>query len=122
MSTSPGTWLPPYAAYLALALVVVANAIGNVLLKLGSTTGRSGYLVLGAVPIPTLAGIGCFALAIVLYAWALRVVELHFAQIVVSLQYVAVIALSVVLLGEQISPQRWIGIALILVGLLICAR
>jgi len=41
---------------------------------------------------------------------------------VVSVQYVAVIALAAVLLGETISTPQWIGIALIAAGLFVCTR
>jgi drug/metabolite transporter (DMT)-like permease len=107
--------------FLALALVVAGNAAGNILLKLGATTSRESALF-GLLNWQTLCGIGCFALGILSYAWALKHIELHVAQIAVSLQYVAVIALAAFVLGENVTSNQWIGMALIGIGLFVCAR
>jgi len=52
----------------------------------------------------------------------LRQFELHVAQVVVSLQYVAAMFLASWVLGEQISPGQWLGITLIAAGLYMCLR
>jgi len=113
---SPRTW-----GFLALAFVVAGNAAGNILLKIGAMASQERALY-GSVNWQTLCGIGCFAIGIVSYAWALKHIELHVAQIAVSLQYVAVIALAALLLGEHVTPNQWIGIVLIGAGLFVCAQ
>ena len=107
--------------FLALILVIAGNAAGNLLLKVGAMTPQKNALF-GLCNWQTIAGIGCFAFGIVSYAWALKHVELHIAQIVVSLQYVAVIVLAAVVLGEQVTSSQWLGIALIGLGLFVCTR
>jgi len=104
-----------------LVLVILANAAGNVLLKIGAGPNVNRTLF-GVITWQTAAGVACFALSVVAYAWALKHIELHVAQIVVSLQYISVIVLSVLLLGEQISMTQWCGIALIAAGLFVCSR
>jgi drug/metabolite transporter (DMT)-like permease len=106
----------------ALGLVILGNAAGNLLLKLGADAARTRVGILGLLNWQTAAGITCFGLAILIYAWVLKHLELHTAQIVVSLQYVAVITLAALLLGERISVTQWFGIALIAVGLFLCTR
>jgi len=106
--------------FLALGLVVIGNACGNVLLKLGANA--RGPALFGPVAWQTLGGVACFGAGIGLYAWALRQFELHVAQVVVSLQYVAAMFLASWVLGEQISPGQWLGIALIAAGLYMCLR
>lgn len=106
-------------AYLALGIVIVGNAAGNLLLKLGAT-GYDSDQPFGMLNWRIGAGICCFGFAIIAYAWALRYLELHIAQIVVSIQYIAVILLAAFLLGEHISPEKWGGIGLIAIGLYLC--
>ncbi len=106
--------------FLALGLVVVGNACGNLLLKLGASA--RGPALFGLFAWQTLGGIACFGAGIALYAWALRQFDLHVAQVVVSLQYLAAMFLAAWVLGEQISPSQWLGIALIAAGLYMCLR
>lgn len=108
--------------YLALALVVIGNAAGNVLLKLGAGVNDSRQMLFGLVAWQTLLGMACFGFGLLAYAWALKQFELHAAQIIVSLQYVLAIFLAMWLLGEHISPAKWAGIALIATGLYLCMR
>lgn len=112
---------PRFLGYLALAMVIAGNAAGNIFLKLGATSGK-GNAIFDLINWRTAIGIACFAFGILAYAWALRHIELHVAQIVVSVQYVAVIALAALLLGEHVSQSQWIGIALITLGLIVCTR
>lgn len=111
-----------FAGYLALGLVIVGNSIGNLLLKLGANVTDSRQMVLGLLPWQTVAGMSCFAFGLLAYAWALKQFELHAAQVVVSMQYVAAIFLATWILGEQITPMKWLGIGLIALGLFLCAR
>jgi len=104
-----------------LGFVILANAAGNLLLKIGAADSAN-RAVFGTYSWQTIGGVGCFALSVLAYAWALKHIELHVAQIVVSLQYIAVIALSALLLREQISFAQWWGIALIAAGLFVCTR
>lgn len=108
--------------YVALGVVILGSSLGNLLLKLGAKASASGNLILGVLTWQTIAGILCFGCGLIAYAWALKQFDLHTAQIVVSLQYVCIILLSYFLLGEQISMNQWIGIALIGIGLFVCTR
>jgi drug/metabolite transporter (DMT)-like permease len=107
--------------FAALALVIIGNAAGNVLLKLGASPNAS-RLQLGPFNWQTVAGVVCFGFGVLAYAWALKHIELHVAQIVVSLQYITVIMLAALLLGEQISLTQWCGMALIGAGIFVCTR
>jgi drug/metabolite transporter (DMT)-like permease len=109
--------------FAALALVIVGSSAGNVLLKIGARAGaHAANLMFGLVAWQTLAGIASFSLGVLAYAWALKQFDLHSAQIVVSLQYVSVILLSYFVLGERIASNEWLGMALIALGLFVCAR
>lgn len=107
--------------FVALAVAIAGNAAGNILLKLGAAPGVDRFFF-GIVGWQTLAGIACFAVNVIFYAWALKQFDLHVVQIVVSLQYIVVIGLAALLLGENVSLTQWCGIALIAAGLFVCSR
>lgn len=110
-----------FFGFAALVLVIIGNATGNVLLKLGANPDVNRPLF-GVFAWQTITGIACFGLGILAYAWALKHLDLHVAQIVVSLQYITVIMLAAWLLGEQISFSQWLGMAMIAVGIFVCMR
>lgn len=107
--------------FMALAIAIAGNAAGNLLLKLGAAPNVD-RVIFGLVGWQTLAGIACFAVNVIFYAWALKQFDLHVAQIVVSLQYILVIALAAWLLGEHVTTNQWLGIALIATGLFVSTR
>lgn len=107
--------------FAALGIAILGNAAGNLLLKLGANA-TSNRIIFGIFGWQTAAGIACFALNVIVYAWALKQFDLHVVQIIVSVQYVVVIALAALVLGEQITLAQWCGIALITAGLFVCTR
>lgn len=111
-----------WLAFAALGFVILGNALGNLLLKLGANTPPGRPLLLGLVPWQTVAGIAFFASGILAYAWALKHIHLHEAQVVVSLQYVLAILLAALVLGENIAPGKWLGMGMIALGLWLCMR
>jgi len=115
------TSLQKFAGFGALASVIVLNSSANVLLKIGAGKNNS-RLYFDIATWHTFAGIACFAMAVVIYAWSLKHFPLHIAQSIVAVQYILTMILAANLLGEAISPSRWIGIGLITVGLYFCVR
>ena len=107
-------------AFCALLAVVLGNILGNVFLKVGAGSDVGGYKVLGLFGWPTLVGLCFYGSGVLLYAWALRTVELHIAQAVLALQFAGAIAVAAFFFDEPISPQKWVGLILIFVGLLVC--
>jgi undecaprenyl phosphate-alpha-L-ara4N flippase subunit ArnE len=56
-------------------------------------------------------------MAFLFYAMLLKRLPLSLAQAIMSMQFVLVIIAANFLLGEQIDAARWVGIALMAVGL-----
>ena len=108
--------------FVALGAVVVASSLGNVLLKLGARIDAPERLLFGLVAWQTLFGIASFGCGVLFYAWALKFIDVHVAQSVVAVQYVAIILLAVLFLGERVPPQQWWGMGLIALGLYLCTR
>ena len=103
--------------YAAMFLVVAGNVVGNVLIKVGASPPPGREYLFGLFGWQTAAGIGCFGASVLLYAWGLKYLPLHVAQAVVSLQFAGAVLAAAFLLGEAISPQKWLGIVFIWVGL-----
>lgn len=63
-----------------------------------------------------LACMGCYAVSIVVWAAAMKLVPVNFAYPFLALGFVAGAFMSRLLLGEAIPPLRWIALAIIAVG------
>jgi multidrug transporter EmrE-like cation transporter len=64
-------------------------------------------------------GILCFGADAVFWTLALRVLDVSLAFPVSSLGFVFVVVLSHVWLREEVSAERWIGVSLILAGVVL---
>jgi drug/metabolite transporter (DMT)-like permease len=102
---------------LGFVLMIGLTAAGNILMKLGASVPLAQRPILGLVAWQSCAGIAIFAAAVTVYAVLLQWLPLSVAQSFAALQFVAVILASSWILGESISLPRWIGIALIAVGI-----
>jgi drug/metabolite transporter (DMT)-like permease len=102
------------------AALVACTVAGNLLLKHGARQpGLANAWPLSVVNLWVLAGAAVFACGLLAYAAALRVLPLNVAQAFAAAQFIAVIVASTVLLGEPIGLVRWIGIALIAIGIVV---
>lgn len=108
--------------YAALSAVIIANVLGNIFMKLGSSVEAKHAPILGLFGWQTLLGIGFFASGVLFYGFALKVLPLYMAQAVVTLQFIGVILAAAVIFGEGISVGQWIGIVLIIIGLSLVTR
>ena len=112
----------PSPAYLQLATSVIFFASSQLLLKIGATAPSSGLLNFNALHSPWV-WLGIIAEIISLIAWlgALRSIPLSVAYNLSGLTH-AIIPLGCwSWLGENISPLRWSGIALVLAGVILSA-
>jgi len=118
---------------LPLILVsIVLGPLGNVFLGkamkgIGSVTSArildlvpiasrvlvSGYIWLGIACL-----LGFFIAHMLLLTWA----DYSYVQPATSLSYLSISILSYLLLGEMISPLRWLGVAVICLGVFLVGR
>lgn len=73
----------------------------------------SGYIWLGIVCL-----LGFFVTHMLLLTWA----DYSYVQPATSLSYLSITILSFLLLGEQISPLRWLGVTVICLGVFLVGR
>lgn len=111
---------------------VLLNACAQVLLKAGTNAlGGAIHLTLGnafetfirvASQLPILAGLACYALSLVVWIMGLSRTDVTIAYPMLSLGYVVAALGAWMFLGETISPQRLLAIAVIMVGVALLAR
>jgi len=106
------------AQYVALILCVMGIACGQVLFKLASQALGSGSKLLTLLTSPYLIGGGLlYAAATFVWIWLLSKVELSHAYPFMALSFVVVPLMSALILGEQLDTRYWIGILLIIAGI-----
>jgi drug/metabolite transporter (DMT)-like permease len=118
--------------FLLIAVMVIAGPLGNVLLGMGMK--HMGSLPLWPPPAVVHTalhifttetiwlGIASLITFFVAYMLVLSWADYSFVQPASSLAYGVVALLGYWLLGEQVSPLRWAGIAVICLGVLVVGR
>jgi multidrug transporter EmrE-like cation transporter len=115
---------------LILVLIAVCFSVtGELLLKTGMN--RIGVLSLHALG-PTLgrmvgcwplwAGLGATVCAATFWLATISRVELSWAYPMLATGYILVLVFSALVLGETVSAVRWIGTALIAIGVILVSR
>jgi multidrug transporter EmrE-like cation transporter len=111
---------------------VLLNAFAQLLLKAGTNAlGGAIHLSMSnwfetfvrvVTQLPILGGLACYALSLVVWIMALSRTDVTIAYPMLSLGYVVSAAGAWMFLGEVVSAQRLVGIAVILVGVVLLAR
>jgi drug/metabolite transporter (DMT)-like permease len=96
--------------------MILLTIAGNLVLKLGAGVPAADRIIFGVLGWKSLSGLALFGCGGILYAVLLRAVPLNVAQVFIAVQFVAVIITASVLLNEPISPARWLGISVTLLG------
>ena len=104
---------------IGMAVIVASTIIANVLLKLGATADDSSKIFFRVLGWTGIAGLCFYAVAGLIYAWVLKFIPLHMAQVIVAAQFIGVVVAARLILSEDINAAQWGGIALIAAGILI---
>ena len=109
-----------------LVLAIGVQAVGNLLLSLGmkevasfsaSQPDQWQSIVLEVISRPAnIAGALCLVAFSILFATALSRADLSFAMPVVSIEILVNVALAHLVLGEEVSLKRWLGVCLVALG------
>ena len=91
----------------------------NLMLKLGAAVPQAERVLFGVLGWKSAAGLILFGCAGLLYAVLLRSISLNLAQVFAAVQFVGVVLAACLVLGEPISPARWVGIAFVSFGILL---
>jgi inner membrane transporter RhtA len=99
------------------AAMIAFTVAANLMLKLGADVAEGERFLFGVLGWKSMAGLALFGCGGVVYALLLRQVPLNVAQSFTAAQFVGVIIAASLVLGEPISPARWLGIACICFGI-----
>jgi len=91
----------------------------NLMLKLGAAVPPAERVLFGLLGWKSVAGLALFGCGGIRYAVLLRQLPLNVAQVFAAAQFVGVIMAAGLMLGEPISPARWLGIGCICFGILL---
>ncbi len=116
-----------------LILLSIAIAVGGqVLLKLGlnkigsinvNSLSGLGHLFLGIIKSPmVLTGLFCYVISAAIWLVVLSAVQLSFAYPFIGLTYVLILFISKFVLKEDVNPIRWVGAAIITIGVVVISR
>lgn len=112
-------------------LGILMGATGGILTKLGApglftdihSAGDIVKFMFSMITnIPVLTGMVLYFGASVVWAYLLTKLPLSYVQPILALTYVVTPILAIVLINEQVPALRWLGIAVIIVGVFIVSR
>lgn len=114
---------------LCLAIIVIANALGNLMLgygmrQVGDISSYSPLALvssgLAAMANPwVLGGVALLTLFFATHAIVLSWADLSYVLLVTAIGYGLVTLLSWAVLGEHVSATRWAGVAVITLGVVL---
>jgi uncharacterized membrane protein len=113
-----------------IVLTVILSVVAQICVKSGinhlgsidfDTGVLSAYARVFFTPL-VLVGTLVYVVSILLWLYSLSKVDLSFAYPFAALSHVLIALASWLLLGEQVPLQRWIGILVICVGLVVVSR
>lgn len=104
---------------IGFAIIIACTVCASLLLKLGAMAPPESRVILGLLNWQSVAGLAFFGIGGLVYSVVLRAVPLNVAQVVSSMQFVAVVLVANLVLGEPISGLRWAGIACTMLGVAI---
>jgi drug/metabolite transporter (DMT)-like permease len=116
--------------FVSLFLSIFLGVVAQVFIKKGLTVVGTldfsqqlvnSYLRILFSPL-VLVGLALYFLGVFFWLYALSKVELSFAFPFVSLSYVLVVLFSWLVLGENISYLRWVGVFVICLGVVLISR
>lgn len=111
---------------------VLLNACAQLLLKAGTNAmGGAIHLTAGnllptmlkvGTQLPILGGLACYGISVFVWIVGLSRADVTIAYPMLSIGYVVAAVGAWLFLGEMISPQRLLAIAVIMLGVLLLAR
>lgn len=106
---------------------VLMSAAGGILLKVGAVQihyddGAMAIFRQVAFNWSIIFGVMMYLVPVMIWIFLLKKIELSFLQPLFSLTYVVTPILAMVFLNENVAPARWVGIGVIVIGVIVVAR
>jgi drug/metabolite transporter (DMT)-like permease len=113
-------------------LGITVGAFGGILMKIGA--GHMGpieinsfqqflnFLIKLFTDIAALSGMALYFFSALIWSYLLTKLDISYVQPILALTYVATPILAIFILHEHVPSLRWVGIAVIILGVFIVAR
>jgi len=106
---------------------ILSGSFGGILLKKGAVEinydNNLFYILITVVSNwKILCAIVLYFIPVIIWLYLLKRIELTLLQPILSLTYVVTPLLAIVFLDEKISIIRWVGIVIIVIGVVIVSR
>jgi drug/metabolite transporter (DMT)-like permease len=109
--------------YIAALLCVVGLAVGQILFKSSATAlAEGGSIFHSKALIPLLAAMCLYGITSIAWVWILQKIELGRVYPLMALAFVFVPCGSYLFFGERFAPQYFVGVALIMSGIIVAAK
>lgn len=110
-------------AYLVAFFCVLGMATGQILFKMGASALTESGSFFAIKPATTLLAAMClYGITSVAWVWVLQKVELGRVYPLMALAFVLVPLGSHFVFGERFQPQYFVGVAMIMAGIIIAVR
>lgn len=109
--------------YFIIIVCVIGIAAGQILFKLSAAAlNRSGSFFEPTTALILLSAFALYGVTTIGWVWVLQKVDLGRAYPILALTFVLVPIGSYLILGERFQPIYFLGVALIIAGILITVR
>jgi drug/metabolite transporter (DMT)-like permease len=113
--------------WMLLLIGVLMSSVGSLFLKIGAVQVQydGGVIEIFRQVVfnwEIVIGVLMYFIPVLIWIFLLKRVELSFLQPLFSMVYVVVPILASVFLNEDVTAARWLGIAVIIIGVIIVAR
>ena len=117
---------------LLFAFGILMGSSGSILMKIGVT--QLGPISINSFPsfvtflfriftnITILAGMALYFFSAIVWTYLMSRLSLTFVQPILALTYVTTPVLAIFILNENVPSMRWLGIIVIIIGVIIVSR
>jgi len=117
---------------LLFTIGIMFGSIGGILMKVGAgsigsiqlSTFKDAILLFVKIftNISVLGGVALYFLSAIIWLLLLTKLDISYVQPILALTYVITPILAIVFLNENVPAMRWVGIAIIVIGVFVVAR
>ena len=109
--------------YIVTILCVVGLSIGQILFKLSATALSESGTFLTIKPVATLFAAMClYGVTSIAWVWVLQKINLGRVYPLMALAFILVPLGSHLVFGERFQPQYFIGVAIIIIGIVVAVK
>jgi drug/metabolite transporter (DMT)-like permease len=109
--------------YLIAIICVIGIATGQILFKLSAASlQRTGSFFDPSTAITLVSAFSLYGVTTIAWIWVLQKIELGRVYPLMALAFVMVPMGSYFMFGERFSPQYFIGVALIITGIIVAVK